>query len=78
MVSTRIEVHGIPDDDAAAQLEKMLLGKTGVPKANVDVNLHIAEITYDEDLVSAADIVKWIRAAGYDARFAGESFPKRP
>lgn len=71
MNRTRIEVHGLPDDDAAARLEKMLTGKTGVPRANIDPALEIAEVSYDGDLVQPTDILNWIRGAGYEARFAG-------
>ncbi len=70
MNRTRIEVVGLPDDDAAAQLERMLTGKTGVPEARIDPALNIAEVSYDPDLVSPDDIVNWIRSRGYDARFA--------
>jgi len=71
MEITRIEVQGLPDDDAAAQLEKDLTGRTGVPRASVDPTLQLAEVTYDPDCVSPDDIVRWIKAAGYEARFAG-------
>jgi len=71
MERTRITVHGLPDDDAAARLEKHLTGKTGVPKARVDPALELAEVSYDPELVSPEEIVNWIRGQGYDARFAG-------
>jgi len=73
MDRTRIEVHGLADDDAAAALEKILIGKTGVPAARIDPALELAEVTYDPELVSPDDIVRWIRGAGYEARFAGRS-----
>ncbi len=73
MDRTRIEVHGLPDDDAAAQLENLLTGKTGVPKARIDPALEIAEVSYDPDLVSPQDIVNWIRGQGYDARFSSRA-----
>lgn len=69
--SARFEIHGVPDDDAAAQLEKMLIGRTGVPQARVDPTVEIAEVSYDSDLVQPGDILRWIRGAGYDARFEG-------
>ncbi|HLU25079.1 MAG TPA: heavy-metal-associated domain-containing protein [Longimicrobiales bacterium] len=71
MNRTRIEVLGLEDDDAAARLEKSLTARTGVPRAVVDPNIQIAEVSYDPEVVSPGDIVRWIRAAGYDARFAG-------
>ncbi|HEY8468624.1 MAG TPA: heavy-metal-associated domain-containing protein [Longimicrobiales bacterium] len=71
MEITRIEVYGLPDDDAAARLEKMLTGRTGVPRASIDPTMQLAEVTYDPEHVSAEDIVRWIRAAGYEADFAG-------
>lgn len=71
METTRIEVQGLPDDDAAAQLEKELTGRTGVPRATIDPTVQLAEVTYDPEHVSPDDIVRWIKAAGYDARFAG-------
>lgn len=71
MYSVRLEIHGLPDDDAAAQLEKMLTGRTGVPRARIDPALEIAEVTYDPEMVDPDDILDWIRGAGYDARFAG-------
>ncbi|HEX7050181.1 MAG TPA: heavy-metal-associated domain-containing protein [Longimicrobiales bacterium] len=71
MRTTRIEVHGLPDDDAAARLERMLTGRTGVPQARIDPALELAEVSYDEDVVEPADIVNWIRSAGYEAHFAG-------
>ena len=49
----------------------MLTGKTGVPRANIDPALEIAEVSYDGDLVQPTDILNWIRGAGYEARFAG-------
>lgn len=71
MEVTRIEVHGLPDDDAAARLEKELTGRTGVPRASIDPTVQLAEVTYDPEHVSPDDILRWIEAAGYDARFAG-------
>jgi copper chaperone CopZ len=71
MRSTRIEVRGLPDDDAAAQLERMLTGRTGVPEATIDPALELAEVSFDERVVQPEDILSWIRSAGYEARFAG-------
>lgn len=71
MNNARLEIHGLPDDDAAARLEKMLTGRTGVPSARIDPALEIAEVTYDPEVVDPDDILDWIRGAGYDARFAG-------
>lgn len=77
MERTRIEVHGLPDDDAAAELEKVLTGRTGVPEATIDPALQLAEVSYDPELVSPEEIVRWIRSYGYDARFAGRRGPAR-
>lgn len=71
MRSARFEIHGLPDDDAAAELEKVLTGRTGIPEARIDPNLQLAEVTFDPELVEPTDILSWIQGAGYDARFAG-------
>jgi len=68
---SRIEVRGLPDDDAAAALSKQLAGRPGVPRARVDATAQLAEVTYDPEVVSPARILEWIRRAGYEARFAG-------
>ncbi|HEX7120503.1 MAG TPA: heavy-metal-associated domain-containing protein [Longimicrobiales bacterium] len=73
MDRTRIEIHGLPDDDAAARLENQLKGRTGVPEARIDPALRLAEVSYDPALVRPEEIVNWIRSQGYDARFAGRA-----
>lgn len=78
MRRTRIEVHGLPNDDAAARLEKMLTGRTGVPQASIDPALEIAEVSYDREVVQPTDILQWIRGAGYEARFAGRDADQMP
>jgi hypothetical protein len=71
MKRARFEIRGLPDDDAAARLEKILTGRTGVPQATIDPALELAEVSYDEELVAPDDIARWIRGEGYEVRFAG-------
>ncbi|MEA4971029.1 MAG: sulfite exporter TauE/SafE family protein [Candidatus Pelethousia sp.] len=63
----RLRVGGMSCVSCQYKIEKKLRNTAGVQSAKVDYGTGIADITYDADIVSRADIAKVIEKLGYRA-----------
>lgn len=68
----RLQIGGMSCVSCQYKIEKKLRYTAGVQSAKVDYRTGIADIAYDADIVSRADIVKVIEKLGYQALPASE------
>ena len=54
-----------------AKVEKALKGVSGVYTAIVDLEDGEAEVDFNDDAVTAADLITAVKRAGYEAKLAG-------
>ena len=69
-----IEVQGIYGASSKSVVEEMLSRRPGVLRVNANPVAQNAMITFDSDVVSIADLTRWIRECGYHC--AGRSVPE--
>ena len=65
--SVRLQLKGLRCAACAANVEKAVSRLTGILSASVNLASRTGTFTFDDDLVSPADIIEAIRHAGYDA-----------
>ncbi|MCY0898825.1 MAG: copper ion binding protein [Firmicutes bacterium] len=62
-----LSVKGMHCDHCVDSVTKALKGLDGVKLAKVSLGEEKAQVTYDSDKVSMADMISAIKAVGYDA-----------
>ena len=71
MANAKLNVTGMTCGHCQAKVEKALKGVTGVYTAIVDLEDGEAEVDFNDDAVTAADLITAVAKAGYTARLAG-------
>jgi len=64
-------VTGMTCGHCQAKVEQALKGVTGVYTAIVDLEDGEAEVDFNDDAVTAADLITAVKRAGYEAKLAG-------
>ncbi|PGH11626.1 hypothetical protein AJ79_04766 [Helicocarpus griseus UAMH5409] len=68
--SLTLNIYGLPDAQAAADLEKILAERDGVLSANVKLSNSRASITYTPSQVGIRELVEAVECVGYNALLA--------
>ncbi len=71
MANAKLSVTGMTCGHCQAKVEKALKGVTGVYTAIVDLEDGKAEVDFNDDAVTAADLITAVKKAGYEAKLAG-------
>ncbi|HEU5261251.1 MAG TPA: cation transporter [Gemmatimonadales bacterium] len=71
MATLKLRVTGMTCGHCQAKVEKALKQTAGVYSAIVDLADGEAEVDFDDDAVTAAQMVAAVEKAGYGARLAG-------
>jgi len=71
MASVKLRVAGMHCSNCQAKVEKALKSIAGVYTAVVDLPDGEAEIDFDDDSVTTAQLVAAVQAAGYQAKLGG-------
>lgn len=71
MASIKLRVTGMTCGHCQSKVEKALKGTAGVYSAVVDLPLGEAEIDFEDDTASPAQIITAVERAGYGAKLAG-------
>ena len=71
MANAKLNVTGMTCGHCQAKVEKALKGVSGVYTAIVDLEDGEAEVDFNDDAVTAADLITAVAKAGYTARLAG-------
>lgn len=71
MASVKLRVSGMHCSNCQTKVAKALQSIAGVYVAVVDLPDGEAEIDFDDDSVTTAQLVAAVRAAGYEARLGG-------
>jgi copper chaperone CopZ len=71
MASAKFKVSGMTCHHCQQKVEKALRGVAGVYSAIVDLPDGVAEVDFDDDVVTSTTLVAAVQQAGYAARLAG-------
>jgi copper ion binding protein len=71
MATAKLWVGGMTCNHCRAKVERALQGITGVYSAVVDLADGEAEVDFDDDSVTSAQLIAAITGAGYQAKLAG-------
>jgi len=71
MANAKLNVTGMTCGHCQAKVEKALKGVSGVYTAIVDLEDGEAEVDFNDDAVTAADLITAVAKAGYTAKLAG-------
>lgn len=71
MATLKLRVTGMTCSHCQAKVEKALKGTAGVYTAIVDLRDGEAEVDFDDDRATTAQLVAAIERAGYGAKLAG-------
>jgi len=71
MANAKLNVTGMTCGHCQAKVEKALKGVSGVYTAIVDLEDGEAEVDFNDDAVTAADLIAAVAKAGYTATLAG-------
>ena len=71
MANAKLNVTGMTCGHCQAKVEKALKGVSGVYTAIVDLEDGEAEVDFNDDAVTAADLITAVKRAGYEAKLAG-------
>ncbi len=66
-MTQRYEIKGMHCASCQAIVEKTIQGLDGVKSVAVSLLLNSAEVEFDEKIISAKQIAKAVKAAGFDA-----------
>jgi copper chaperone CopZ len=70
MMKTLLRSQDLSCPSCVAKIEKALQGVKGVSSAKVHFNTGRIEIEHDPEAVNAADLVRTVQKAGYEAKVA--------
>lgn len=71
MANVRLRVTGMTCGHCQAKVEKALKGVSGVYSAVVDLPDGVAQVDFDDDRLTAAQLIAAVQQAGYGAKLAG-------
>ncbi len=71
MANAKLAVTGMTCGHCQMKVEKALKGVTGVYSAVVDLQDGEAEVDFDDDAVTASQLIGAVQKAGYGAKLAG-------
>ena len=71
MANVKLRVTGMTCDHCRAKVEAALKGVGGVYSAVVDLPDGEAEVDFDDDAVTPAQLIGAVERAGYGAKLAG-------
>lgn len=71
MANIKLRVTGMTCGHCQAKVERALKGTAGVYSAIVDLQLGEAEIDFEDDSATTADLIAAVAHAGYRAKLAG-------
>jgi copper chaperone CopZ len=71
MANIKVRVTGMTCGHCQAKVERALKGTAGVYSAIVDLQTGEAEIDFEDDAATTAQLITAIEHAGYGARLAG-------
>jgi copper chaperone len=71
MANVKLRITGMTCGHCQAKVEKALKGVSGVYAAIINLSDGEAEVDFDDDRVTAAQLIGAVREAGYGAKFAG-------
>jgi len=71
MANAKLHVLGMHCGHCQTTVERALKGVPGVYTAIVDLTDGEAEIDFDDDVVTTAQLLGAVRQAGYDVKLAG-------
>jgi copper chaperone len=71
MANIKLRVTGMTCGHCQAKVEQALKGTAGVYSAVVDLQTGEAEIDFEDDAATTAQLITAIEHAGYGARLAG-------
>jgi copper chaperone len=71
MATIKLRVSGMTCGHCQAKVEKALQGTAGVYTAIVDLQAGEAEVDFDDDTATTAQLVQAVEHAGYRATLAG-------
>ena len=71
MANVKLRVTGMTCGHCQAKVEQALKGVSGVYSAIVDLQDGEAEVDFNDDAVTTAQLVAAVARAGYTARLAG-------
>lgn len=62
----KVKIEGVMCDNCVARVKKALEGLDGVQSTNVSLDDKQAVVTFDETLVSEADLYEAVEATGFE------------
>lgn len=71
MANAKLRVTGMTCGHCQSKVEKALKGVSGVYSAVVDLPDAEAEVDFEDDRVTVAQLIGAVQQAGYDAKLAG-------
>jgi copper chaperone CopZ len=71
MANVKLRITGMTCGHCLAKVETALKGVSGVYSAVVDLPDGEAEVDFDDDRVTAAQLIGAVQQAGYGAKLAG-------
>jgi len=71
MATIKLRVTGMTCGHCQAKVEKALRGTAGVYSAIVDLQLGEAQVDFEDDAATPAQMVTAVERAGYGAKLAG-------
>ena len=71
MATIKLRVTGMTCGHCQAKVEKALRGTAGVYSAIVDLQLGEAQVDFEDDAATPAQLVTAVERAGYGAKLAG-------
>jgi len=71
MATIKLRVSGMSCGHCQAKVERALKATSGVYSAVVDLQAGEAEVDFEDDAVTTAQLVAAVQHAGYGARLAG-------
>ena len=71
MATVKLRVTGMTCSHCQAKVEKALKGVTGVYAAIVDLPDGAAEVDFNDDAITTAQLIGAVEHAGYGAKLAG-------
>jgi copper chaperone len=71
MASVKLRVTGMTCGHCQAKVEKALKATNGVYSAIVDLQMGEAEVDFEDDAATAAQLITAVEHAGYGAKLAG-------
>lgn len=71
MANVKLRITGMTCSHCQAKVEKALKGVSGVYTAVIDLPDGEAEVDFDDDRVTTAQLVAAVARAGYGAKLAG-------